>query len=272
MALRVNDDSNLLSALRQSQINHSDIGKRLAKIASGIRINSASEDAAGLAVAEQLSAQGRGLNVAGRNIQDFTSLAQTAEAGLGEIQSMAQRVNELSVQAANGTLATEDRQIIQEEINQITQEIDRQASSVEFNGQKLLTGAFSSSAHVGPGAGDTVNLSISATDSTALGLSGIDVTTQAGAQAAIGAAQGAVNTVATERADIGATVNRLQSTSNLVGAQRENTVAAESRIRDTDMALELIGLTAAEVRERAGLFSIAQGNLNRQNTLRLLGD
>lgn len=271
MALRVNDDSNLLFSLRQSQINNSEIGKRLAKIASGLRINQASDDAAGLAVAENLSSQSRGLSVASRNIQDFTSLAQTAEAGLSEIQDMSQRVNELAVQAANGTLTTEDRQLIQTEINQITQEIDRQAASTQFNGQNLLDGTFSSSAHVGANPGETVNLSLSAVNSASLGLSGIDVTTQAGANTAIGAAQGAVNSIATERADIGATVNRLQSTSNFVGAARENTVAAESRVRDADIAAELIGLTTAQVREQAGLFSIAQGNINRQNATRILG-
>ncbi len=271
MALRVNDDSNLLFSLRQSQINHSEIGKRLATIASGLRINRASDDVAGAAVAAKLDTQGRGLNIASRNIQDFTSLAQTAESGLGEIQNMAQRLNELSVQSANGTLNDEDRQLIQGEVDQITQEIDRQANSVEFNGQKLLNGTFSSSAQVGANSGQTVNLSLSAVNTSSLGLAGINVTTQAGAQAAIGSAQGAVNSIATDRADIGATVNRLQSTFNFVGTQNENTTAGLSRIQDADTAAELIGLTTAQVRERAGLFSIAQGNINRQNATRLLG-
>ncbi|MBI4180124.1 flagellin FliC [bacterium] len=272
MALTVNNDTSPLSALRQAQISSSEVGLRLARIASGLRINRASDDAAGLAVSEQLSTQRRGLDVAGRNIQDFTSLAQTAEAGLGEIQNMSQRINELAIQASNGTLTGDDRRLIQEEISQLTQEIDRQATATEFNGQPLLTGTFSGTAQVGPNAGDTLTLSISATDASSLGLADVDVTTQAGAQNAISSAQGAVNSVATQRADIGATVNRLQSSFNFTGAAGIATTAAESRIRDADVAAELIGLTTAQAREKAGLFSVAQGNLNQQNVLRLLGD
>lgn len=271
MALTVNNDSNSLSALRHAQTSNTEIGLRLSRIASGLRINKASDDAAGLAVAEQLSTQRRGLDVASRNIQDFTSLAQTADAGLGEIQNMSQRINELSVQAANGTLTAEDRQLIQGEIDQLTQEIDRQAGSVEFNGQPLLNGAFSGTAQVGPNAGDTVNLSISSVSSSALGLAGVDVTTQSGAQNAIGAAQGAVNSIATDRANIGAGVNRLQSSLNFAGSSNEQVSSAEARIRDADVAAEVAGLTTAKIRESAGLFSVAQGNINRQNALRLLG-
>ena len=271
MALRVNDNSNQLFSLRQTQVNHSEISKRLSRIASGLRINQASDDVAASAVAESLSAQGRGLDVAGRNIQDFTSLAQTADAGLGEIQDMTQRINELSVQAANGTLSSEDRLNIQNEISQFTQEIDRQAGSVQFNGQPLLTGTFSSSAQAGPNSSDTINLTLSAVNSSTLGLSGIDVTSQSGAQSAIGVAQGAVNSIATERAGIGATVNRLQSASDFTGNARENAAAAESRIRDADVAEELLGLTTAQVREQTGLFSLAQGNIDRRNAVRLLG-
>lgn len=272
MTLRVNDDSNLFFALRQTNINHSEMGKRLAKLASGMRINSASDDASGLAVLESLGTQSRGLNVASRNIQDFTSLAQTAEAGMSGIQDMSQRINELAVQASSGTLTDGDRQLIQNEVNQLTQEIDRQAGAVEFNRQPLLNGSFSSTAQVGPNAGDTFGMSISSLDTAGLGLSGIDVSTQAGAQNAIGAAQGAVNLIGTERAAVGGMVNRLESAFNFSGALRESTLSAEARIGDADMAAEIIGMTTAQVREKAGVFSLAQGNLNRQNVLRLLGE
>lgn len=272
MALRVNDDSNLLFALRQSQINHSEIGKRLARIASGLRINQASDDPAGSSVAEALNTQSRGLNVASRNIQDFTSLAQTADAGLSVIQDLATRVSELSVQSSNGTLTDEDRQLLQTEAAELTQEIDRQASTVEFNGQKLFSGTFSSAVQVGAGAGDTITLSLDAVNSASLGLSGIDISSQTGAQSAIGVAQGAVNSIATERAAIGGTLNRIQSTLDFVDIQNENMLAAQSRIQDADVALEMIGLTGAKIREDAGLSTIVQGNINRQNAVRLLGD
>lgn len=269
--MRINDDQSALFALRQANSNNQVVNKQLAKIAAGLRINSAADDAAGLAVAESLTTQYRGFDVATRNIQDFTSLAQTAEAGLSGIGDMTQRVRELSVQAANGTLTTEDRQLIQGEIDQLTQEIDRQAGSVEFNGQKLLDGSFNGTAQSGANSGDTVGLNISSVNSASLGLSGIDVTTQAGAQNAIGSATTAVNSLSTERASVGATINRLQSSENFSRIASENTLAAESRIRDADLAQELIGLTSAQIGQEAGTFGLAQSNINRQNVARLLG-
>jgi len=270
MPLTVQDDSHIQFALRHTQINHSEIGKRLTRIASGLRLNQASDDAAGLAVGEVFTSQTRGLDAASRNIQDFMSLAQTAEAGLGEIQDMSQRMNELAIQASNGTLSTEDRQVIQTEIDQLVQEIDRQSSSAQFNGQPILDGSLSTTSVIGPNPGNTLHLSVSAANSSALGLAGVDVTTQQGAQSAISAAQGAVNTIATERANIGATMNRLVSIFDFTGAARENAAAAASRITDADIALEVTGLTTAQIRERAGLFGVAQGNINRQNAVRLL--
>ncbi|OGH56292.1 MAG: hypothetical protein A3G34_06330 [Candidatus Lindowbacteria bacterium RIFCSPLOWO2_12_FULL_62_27] len=269
MAIQVHDD-NLISALRQHQVTHSEIGKQLARIASGLRIQETADDAAGASVAERINLQSRGLNVASRNIQDFASLVQTADAGLSQIQDLAGQINDLSGRAANGTLNAEDRKQIQTQIDQVTQEIDRFAESVEFNGQKLLSGAFSGTVQLGANAPDTLTLILSDARSDALGLAGLDVTTAAGVQTAIGVAQGAVNTVATERADIGSTLRRLDSALNTALASRESQTAAQARIEDADAALELVELTLNAVRENAGLLGTAQGNINRQNAGRLL--
>ncbi len=199
------------------------------------------------------------------------SLTQTAEAGLSGIQNMSQRINELALQASTGTLTSEDRQLIQGEISQISQEIDRQAGSTEFNGTPLLNGSFSGSTQIGANPGNVFTLNLSATTAAALGLTGIDVSTQAGAQNAVSVAQGAVNSVATERASIGSTMNRLQLAADTAQVAQENTLASESVIRDSDMALEMIGLAAAQIRSNAGVAALAQGNINRENAARLLG-
>ncbi len=251
-----------------------ELESRLQKLASALRINSAADDAAGLAISEELRAQVNGLDQAARNTLDGISVLQTAEGGMQEIQDMTQRVRELSLQAANGTLTDQDRALIQREVGQLTQEIDRFAGTVNYNGQNLIDGTYANQGltlQAGANQGQTVEVQLQAMTTTALGLDGLDVSTQAGAQAAVGAADAALSGISGQRAAIGAQENRLSSTFNFTNIQSEALTASESRIRDADMASELIGLTLARLREQAGTAMLGQANLNQQSVLNLLG-
>ena len=275
MGIRINrnDDGNLLSSLRA---NSKAIQDATRELSSGLRLNQAADDAAAMAIATRLEAENRGLQQAQRNVQSGVSIIQTAEGGLNNIENDVQRIRELAVQASNGTLSTDDRQAIQSEINQLVSNIDQTANNTEFNGQALIEGsaAGADSLTVAGGANGTETIDIDIADSraAALGLDTIDVTSQAGASAAIAAADQAIEQVLTTRAEIGATQNRLQSQSNRLATTQVNTEAVRSRIRDADIAEAVTQRTAAAIRNQFAIALPAQQNQNRGSVLQLLNE
>lgn len=250
------------------------LNKQFRKLTTLQRITSAADDAAGLAIAQRMAGQISGTTQAQYNVQDVTSAVQVAEGGLEQISSMQQRLRDLAVQAANGTLTDADREMINTEAQQLTQEIDRMAGTVEFNQQPLLSGQFAQgtgalTAQAGANEGETIDVNIEAVDTTALGLNNIDLSTQAGAQQAIGHIDQSINTVSAQRANLGAFTNRLESTYNFLGIQNENQQASFSQIMDADVALEMTRFTSQSLLQNIGMSMFAQGNLIRQNVLNL---
>jgi flagellin len=221
-----------------------------------------------------MRAQIRGLDQASRNAQDGISLVQTAEGGLSEIGNMVQRIRELGVQAANDTNEAEDRAKIQTEVDQLLSEIDAMAGRVEFNKKPILTGAYASDElvfQVGANASQTVDLKIEAMTLSGLELSAINFATSAASiTAQLNALDTALGTIATQRAKLGAVQNRLEYTIKSLDISSENLSASESRIRDTDMAKEMMNLTKANVLNQAATSMLAQANQNPQNVLSLL--
>lgn len=274
MGIRINgDDRSSLASLRNNSRAIEDATRQLS---SGLRLNRAADDAAALAIATRLEAENRGLQQAQRNVQAGVSVIQTAEGGLNNIENDVQRIRELAVQASNGTLTTEDRQAIQSEVNQLVANIDQTANNTEFNGRALLEGssAGANAPQVAGGADGTETIDIDIADSraAALGLDTIDVTTGAGADAAIVAADAAIETVSETRAEIGSTQNRLQSQSNRLATTQANTEAARSRISDADIAEAVTQRTAAAIRNQFSIALQAQQNQNRGSVLQLLND
>lgn len=243
------------------------------RLSSGYRINRAADDAAGLAISEKLRAQTRGLAQAGRNAQDGVSVIQTAESALGETGSILQRVRELAVQGANDTLTSGDRANIQAEVDQLLAELDRSAGTTEFNTHKLVSGSFATTAltlQVGANQGQVISFTIATATAASLGVSGIAVSSQASANAAIASLDTAIGTISTERAKLGAVQNRLERTISNLNSQAENLTASESRIRDTDVAKEAIALTRLQILQQAGVAAQSQANSSPQVVLSLL--
>lgn len=255
--------------------------KSLEKLSSGLRINRAGDDAAGLAISEKMRGQIGGLNQAVRNAQDGISLIQTAEGGLNETHSILQRMRELTVQSSNDTNTIEDRGEIQKEFNQLAKEITRIADTTQFNTKNLLGGGASFSLQIGSNAGQNMSLSIGAMDATTLTVAtgtdetdtvGLDISTAAADfDAVIGAIDTAIETVSGERSKLGATQNRLEHTINNLTATSENLTAAESRIRDVDMAKEMMTFTKNNILNQASTAMLAQANQMPQGVLQLLG-
>ncbi|MFB6356269.1 MAG: flagellin [bacterium] len=263
-----------MSANRQLKQAAGSLNERLEKISSALKINSASDDAAGLAISEGLSSQIRGGAQAIKNAQDGISMIQTAEGGSEQITENLQRIRELSVQAANDSLSDQDRELINKEVQQLKEEIDRMTETVEFNGKKLLNGDISSGEKIQAGAdrGETVEVSADAQDTSTLGVSGTDVTSRQNAEQAIEDTTGAINQVATDRAKLGAQQNRLESTIEFVKVQNENQQAAESRIRDADMARQTTKKASANIKTQAATSALTQANnLQGSTALQLLG-
>ncbi|HMM96157.1 flagellin [Phycicoccus sp.] len=276
MGLQINTNVAALNAYRNLSSTQGAMNTSLERLSSGLRINRAADDAAGLAISEKMRAQTNGLNQATSNAQDAISLVQTAEGALNETHSILQRMRQLAVQAANDTNTDSDRAAIQKEVTALNSELDRIAGNTEFNGQKLLDGSGGTSGtftfQIGANSGQTTTLDLSAKyDSTTLGVSAIDVSTAAGAAAALGLADTAVTTVSTARAGLGAVQNRLQHTINSLSVAAENSAAAESRIRDTDMAKEMTAFTRSQILSQAGVSMLAQANSAPQSVLKLLG-
>ena len=245
--------------------------KSTEKLSSGYRINRAADDAAGLSISESMRRQIRGLTQASRNAQDGISFAQTAEGALSEVQDMLQRMNELLVQAANGTNSSTQITYINDEISQLNTEINRIGSDTTFNGQKI----FNSKARaifVGAESKDQ-NISITAHTLTASGVVGgtaIKISTNSGAKTAIANVKAGLEKISSWRSELGAKQNRLEHTINNLDNVVENTTAAESRIRDTDMATEMVKFSNANILAQAGQSMLAQANQSTQGVLSLL--
>lgn len=254
---------------------NNEIDTRLQRLASALRINNAGDDAAGFSVAQRLETQTRGFDQAARNVQDAASVNQIAEGGISTVADNLQRVRELAVQAANGTLTDADRALLQQEVSEIKAEIDRFAPTVTFNGQPLLDGTFAEGAtdfqvQAGPNKDETISVNFDEVSTAALNVDTVDISTQAGAESALDSIDSALNTLAGSTAKIGANSNRLTRVSDFIGISRENSLAAQSRIQDADFAAEIVGLTLAQVRQQAGTASLVQANLSPQSVLSLL--
>jgi len=276
--MRINHNISALNTYRQLSINNSMAAKSLEKLSSGLRINRAGDDAAGLAISEKMRAQIRGLEMASKNAQDAISLIQTAEGALSETHSILQRMRELAVQSASDTNDDTDRGELQKEVTQLIEEINRIANDTEFNTKKLLDGSLSGTGtglifHIGANADQNIELNISKMTASASGLnvSGVDISTQAGANSAITTIQTAIEKVSSERAKLGAFQNRLEHTINNLGTAAENLTAAESRIRDVDMAKEMMEFTKMSILQQAATAMLAQANQQPQMVLQLLG-
>lgn len=277
MGLRVNTNLASINAQRNLYNTGVKLGKSLEKLSSGLRINRAGDDAAGLAISESLKSEIRALQQASRNANDGISMVQTAEGSLDEISGIAIRLRELAEQAANGTLGSAERQFLDDEFQALTAEIDRIAAVTEFNGTKLINGAGASvDIQVGTGATttDRISLDFSTTISaSALGLSASTLTGTDGsaARTAITALDGALTTISQTRASFGAVQNRLESTVRNLGITTENLTAANSRIRDVDVAEETANMTSLQILQQAGISVLAQANFAPQSALSLLG-
>jgi len=280
--MRINHNIAALNTYRQLSTNNASGSKAIEKLSSGLRINRAGDDAAGLAISEKMRGQIRGLEMASKNAQDGVSLIQTAEGALNETHSILQRMRELAVQAANDTNDGSDRGQLQEEVNALVEEINRIATSTEFNGMKLLDGTTSSvTFHIGANADQNLGLTIGAMDAVTLGVATeadpdtdpnvpIDISSQTEADSAITKIQGAVDKVSSQRSKLGAAQNRLEHTIANLGTAAENLTAAESRIRDVDMAKEIMEFTKNSILTQAAQAMLAQANQQPQGVLQLL--
>lgn len=259
------------NANRQLGISTNVLSKSTEKLSSGYRINRAADDAAGLSISEKMRSQIRGLNKASSNAQDGISAIQTAEGALNEAHSILQRMNELATQAANDTNTTVDRNAIQSEINALTSEVSRIASTTQFNTQNLLDGTFSSkNLQVGALNGQKIAIDIDTMNAAALSVGALCVSTFADAGKAMSAVQKAIEKVSKQRSSLGALQNRLEHTVNNLDNVAENTQTAESRIRDTDMASEMVQYSATSIIQQAGQSMLAQANSQTQGVLSLI--
>lgn len=286
MALTINANISALTATRHLNNSTKQLGKTFARLSSGLRVNSAADDAAGLSIATRMGSQIRGTNQAIRNANDAISLVQVAEGALEETESAIQRIRELAVQAASDTYTTSDRTDVWTEITQLLSEVDRISSDTEFNNQNLLGttgGSFEATFHVGADAGQTIAIAIDDGTASALGMiaanvgSAADVSgmlTASGqlqAASVINLADTALDSVSDIRAGLGAVQNRLESAINSLSNLSENTEAARSRIMDADIAAETSALTRNAILQQAGTAILAQANQQPQLALQLLG-
>ena len=270
----INHNLSAINAQRQMYKTSTSQAKATEKLSSGLRINRAGDDAAGLAISEKMRGQISGLNQASRNAQDGISLIQTAEGALDETHSMLQRMRELANQAANGTYTTADRANIKAEVAQLQAEITEITKKTEFNTKKLLNGSLNGGVtfQVGANSGQTIKVSIATMTATALGVStnAVNTSTQTKASESLKKIDDAIEKVSKQRANLGAVQNRLEHTIANVDNSAENLQAAESRIRDTDMAKEMMTLTSKNILSQATQAMLAQANQKPNQVLSLL--
>ena len=268
----VQHNMSALNSNRMLGVTAGTISKTTEKLSSGYKINRAADDAAGLSISEKMRRQIRGLTQASLNAQDGISCVQTAEGALAEVEEMLQRMNELAVKAENGTLAKEDREAIDAEIKQLLSEIDRVADTTTFNEQNLLDGSFSGKAlQVGAESGQHIDMKIDKMDAGALSVKGENAKTVSGAQSLNNKVKSAIKKVSSQRSSLGAVQNRLEHTIKNLDNVVENTTAAESSIRDTDMAEEMVKYSNQNILQQAGQAMLAQANQANQGVLSLLG-
>ena len=283
----INNNISSIFGNRQLSIDTAMTDKNMERLSSGMRINRAGDDASGLAVSEKMRAQIKGLNQALRNTQDGVSFIQTTEGYLQEVGNALQRVRELSIQASNGIYSDEDRGYIQVEVSQMVEEIDRVSTQAQFNGLKMLSGMFAEPTaentpasemylHLGANMDERVQVHIATMNSTSLGIKDlgtnepISIASQDSANLAIGTIDQALSRVNEQRADLGAYQNRLESATRSIMVGSENLQAAESRIRDTNMAQESSLLAKNQVLTQAAVSMLAQANQRPQMVLQLL--
>lgn len=295
--MRITNNVQALKAYRNLSINQTNVKTTMDKLSSGQKINRGADDAAGLAISEKMRNRLKALDKAEQNVLDGVSMIQTAEGGLSETHNLLQRMRELAVQAGNGTLATEDRTAIQEEINQLTNEVSRIAKTTQFNGKELLSGKFNDADNalfIQTNAGANEGISITIDDMQALALDvssttqadpsirpldfpsgnapeyALSVMTATDANDAISRYTQAIDTVSQQRAQLGAIQNRFEATSSVLSVSVENLTASESRIRDTDMAQEMMEYAKYNILNQSGMAMIAQANALPQGVLQLL--
>jgi flagellin len=282
----INHNMSALYADRQLGVTQLDLNKNIEKLSSGMRINRAGDDASGLAVPEKLRSQIRGLNQAERNIQNGVSFIQATEGYLQETQDILHRLRELSVQSANGIYSDEDRMQIQVEVSQLVDEVNRIASHAQFNGMNMLTGAFAQDSaggrimqlQVGANMDQNKMIYVGTMTASALGLQNsqgdkgtVSIATPEEANMTIGSVDAALKVVSKQRADLGAYQNRFEIAAQGVAIAAENLQAAESRIRDVNMASEMVNFTKNSILSQAGTAMLAQANVRTNSVLQLLG-
>lgn len=282
----INHNMSSMYANRQLGVTQADVAKSIEKLSSGQRINRAGDDASGLAVSEKMRGQIRGLNQAERNIQNGVAFIQTTEGYLQESQDILHRLRELAVQSANGIYTDEDRMQIQVEVSQLVDEINRIASHAQFNGMNILTGSFARESsvnrimqfQVGANMDQNEQVFIGTMTAQALGLQGaqgdtamITIASPEGANQAIGSLDSALKQISKQRADLGAYQNRFEMAAKGIAVAAENLQAAESQIRDTDMAAEMVDYTKNQILSQAGSAMLAQANTRNQSVMQLLG-
>ena len=268
MSLRINTNIEAFDAHRQLEGTNAKLQQSMQRLSSGYRINTAADDAAGLAISEKLRGQISGLAQANRNAQDAVSLVQTAEGQLNEVHSMLQRVRELAVQYKNGTLSTQDQMAIQSEINQLASEIERIGSSAQFNGIPLLNGQVTITFQVGANDGEDISITTATLFGSAVTTAAFDLSVTNSAD--ISEIDDAINSISAMRAQYGAVQNRLEHVINNLEIYQQNLTASESQIRDVDMASEMANLTKLQVLQQAGTSMLAQANQQPQSVLKLL--
>jgi len=295
--MRISNNVQALKAYRNLSANQMNVKTTMDKLSSGQKINRGADDAAGLAISEKMRNRLKALDKAEQNVLDGISMVQTVEGGLGETHNLLQRMRELAVQAGNGTLATEDRTAIQEEINQLTNEVSRIAETTQFNGKKLLTGAYDKDNAVfiqtNAGASEGISLTIDDMRARNIGIASttqpnenvraldfpsddgqpeyaLSVMTSDDAEEAISHYTKAIDAISQQRAQLGAVQNRFEAMSSVLSVSKENLTASESRIRDTDMAREMMEYAKYNILNQSGMAMIAQANALPQGVLQLL--
>jgi flagellin len=269
MALRIQNNVEAFNAHRNLSWTEQKLGTSMERLSSGYRINRAADDAAGLAISERLRGQITGLDQSQRNVQDAVSLVQTAEGSLTEVHAMLQRVRELAVQYKNGSLSTADRTAIQSEVNQLGSEIERIGSSAQFNGINLLNSSQTISFQVGAKDGETITVAtVSLGSSSGVGTNYLALSSTGASD--ISEIDAAIDNVSAQRATFGAVQNRLEYTLQNAAIYQENLTASESRVRDVDMASEMVNFTKLQILQQAGTSMLAQANQSSQGVLSLL--
>jgi flagellin len=278
----INHNLSAVFAHRQLKFNYGSVDKNVEKLSSGMRINRGGDDPAGLAVSEKMRTQIHGLRQAARNIEDAISFIQTTEGYLQESQDVIQRIRELAIQSSNGIYTPEDRMQIQVEVSSLLNEVDRVATTAQFNGMNMLTGAFADPAaggtptgsmwfHLGPNANQRVVAYVGTMTGTGLGIADVSISTPEAANASIAKLDNALTRISKQRADLGAYQSRMENAVAGVMSAYENTMASESRIRDTDMAEEMVDYVKNQILVRTGVAMLAQANMKSAAVLDLLG-